>query len=190
MGLGQISFYLSAAAASGHTGESQRPQHSGRIAVALRRAQARTAQFVELHGFSTIFTLSLFPNPLTTFASITAGAMGMGFRRFLPADFAGHADSRTDPCTIRALDAGRLRERPTAGSSPHRLGRTWPRGRTRSCPERDEPDWACGPSALLPSHHRDRFLLDIDVGRTETSTITCLIDPPVNRRGARPRSRR
>jgi membrane protein DedA with SNARE-associated domain len=90
MGLGQISFYLSAAAASGHHSESEKPSHLGRVAVALRRAQARTAQFVELHGISTIFTLSLFPNPLTTFASITAGATGMGFSRFLPADFAGH----------------------------------------------------------------------------------------------------
>ncbi len=90
MALGQLSFYVSAAAAAGHAVESQTPRHAGRVAVALRRAQDRTARFVELHGFPTIFTLSLLPNPLTTFASITAGTMGMGFRRFLPADLAGH----------------------------------------------------------------------------------------------------
>ena len=56
----------------------------------LRGAKDRTATFVEFHGFPTIFTLSLLPNPLTTFATITAGSMGMSFRIFLVANFAGH----------------------------------------------------------------------------------------------------
>ena len=30
------------------------------------------------YGFPTILTLSVLPNPLTTFATITAGTMGMG----------------------------------------------------------------------------------------------------------------
>ena len=38
----------------------------------------------------TIFMLSTFPDPLTTFATITADSMGMGFRGFLVASFAGH----------------------------------------------------------------------------------------------------
>jgi membrane protein DedA with SNARE-associated domain len=56
----------------------------------MRRAKERTKDFVERHGFPTIFTLSVLPNPLTTFATITAGTMGMSFRTFLVANFAGH----------------------------------------------------------------------------------------------------
>ena len=89
MALGQTSFYLTAAAGSDRLSGSGKDR-SGRAADVLRRAKARVEDFVERHGFPTIFTLSVLPNPLTTFATITAGTMGMGFRTFLVANFAGH----------------------------------------------------------------------------------------------------
>lgn len=89
MALGQTSFYLTAAAGSDRL-SGKGKDRSGRAADVLYRAKARTEDFVERHGFPTIFTLSLLPNPLTTFATITAGSMGMGFRTFLVANFAGH----------------------------------------------------------------------------------------------------
>ena len=89
MALGQTSFYLTAAAGSDRLSGSSK-ERSGRLVDVLRSAKDRTADFVERHGFPTIFTLSVLPNPLTTFATITAGSMGMGFRTFLVANFAGH----------------------------------------------------------------------------------------------------
>jgi membrane protein DedA with SNARE-associated domain len=89
MALGQTSFYLTAAAGSDRLSGSGKSR-SGRLADTLRTVKDRTADFVERHGFPTIFTLSVLPNPLTTFATITAGSMGMGFRTFLVANFAGH----------------------------------------------------------------------------------------------------
>jgi membrane protein DedA with SNARE-associated domain len=89
MALGQTSFYLTAAAGSDRL-SGKGKDRSGRAADVLYRAKARIEDFVERHGFPTIFTLSLLPNPLTTFATITAGSMGMGFRTFLVANFAGH----------------------------------------------------------------------------------------------------
>lgn len=89
MALGQTSFYLAAAAGSDRFSGSGKGR-SGRLADTLRRAKTRTEDFVERHGFPTIFTLSVLPNPLTTVATITAGSMGMRFRAFLVANFAGH----------------------------------------------------------------------------------------------------
>ena len=89
MALGQTSFYLTAAAGSDRfSGKGK--DRSGSAADMLRKAKDRTEDFVERHGFPTIFTLSALPNPLTTFATITAGTMGMSFRTFLVANFAGH----------------------------------------------------------------------------------------------------
>jgi len=94
MALGQTSFYLTAASGSKHLQDSkdkkEKKARDGRVAVLLRRAKDKVADFVDRHGFPTIFTLSTFPNPLTTFATITAGSMGMGFREFLVANFLGH----------------------------------------------------------------------------------------------------
>jgi membrane protein DedA with SNARE-associated domain len=90
MALGQTSFYLTAAGGSAHLHGSKDSDPSGQIADVMRRAKERTEDFVQRHGFPTIFTLSLLPNPLTTFASITAGSLGMGFRGFLVANFLGH----------------------------------------------------------------------------------------------------
>ena len=92
MALGQTSFYLTAASGSQHLDGSKKDKkpREGRLADAMRKAMAVTANFVDRHGFPTIFTLSTFPNPLTTFATITAGSMGMGFREFLVANFLGH----------------------------------------------------------------------------------------------------
>ncbi len=94
MALGQTSFYLTAASGSKHLegskATSDKNPRKGRIPDALRKSKDVTEEFVGRHGVPTIFTLSTFPNPLTTFATITAGSMGMGFRRFLVANFAGH----------------------------------------------------------------------------------------------------
>jgi len=89
MALGQTSFYLAAAAGSDRFSGPGK-ERSGRVVDMLRSAKERTEDFVERHGFPTIFTLSVLPNPLTTFATITAGSLGMGFRTFLVANFAGH----------------------------------------------------------------------------------------------------
>jgi len=89
MALGQTSFYLTAAAGSDRL-SGKGKDRSGSAADLVRRAKDRTRDFVERHGFPTIFTLSVLPNPLTTFATVTAGTMGMGFRTFLVANFAGH----------------------------------------------------------------------------------------------------
>lgn len=67
---------------------------NGRILVpisGLRLAGMTMAAHQGAEG-PTIYTLSIFPNPLTTFATITAGSMGMGFREFLVANFAGHVN--------------------------------------------------------------------------------------------------
>lgn len=89
MALGQTSFYLTAAAGSDRfSGKGK--DRSGNLAELMRKVKDRVSDFVERHGFPTIFTLSTVPNPLTTFATITAGTMGMGFRTFLVANFAGH----------------------------------------------------------------------------------------------------
>jgi membrane protein DedA with SNARE-associated domain len=90
MAMGQASFYLASASGSSHLAASQRTPRSGPLARLMRRAQALTAEFVKQHGFPTVLVLSLLPNPLTTFASITAGKIGMGFRHFLLADTIGH----------------------------------------------------------------------------------------------------
>ena len=93
MALGQTSFYLTAAGGSKHlqgTTKKEKAPREGRIPDALRKAKDVTEDYVDRHGFPTIFTLSTFPNPLTTFATITAGSMGMGFREFLVANFLGH----------------------------------------------------------------------------------------------------
>jgi membrane protein DedA with SNARE-associated domain len=93
MALGQTSFYLTAASGSRHLqdpAKKEKKPREGRLAQTMRKAMEVTADFVDRHGIPTIFTLSTFPNPLTTFATITAGSMGMGFREFLIANFAGH----------------------------------------------------------------------------------------------------
>ena len=86
-------FYLTAAGGSKHlqgTTKKEKAPREGRIPDALRKAKDLTEDYVDRLGIPTIFTLSTFPNPLTTFATITAGSMGMGFRSFLVANFAGH----------------------------------------------------------------------------------------------------
>jgi membrane protein DedA with SNARE-associated domain len=90
MALGQTSFYLTAASGSDRLRSSKKSDRTGQVADVMRRAKERTEDFVRRHGFPTIFTLSLIPNPLTTFATITAGSLGMGFRGFLAANFLGH----------------------------------------------------------------------------------------------------
>jgi predicted ABC-type transport system involved in lysophospholipase L1 biosynthesis ATPase subunit len=57
--------------------------------VPLAERRRRVTELLARHGFATISLLSLIPNPLTPFACGTAGAMGMGFRRFVLASLLG-----------------------------------------------------------------------------------------------------
>ena len=106
MGLGQMSFYCTAAAGSKRARGSKKAPRSGRIVDFMRRMKERVAQFFELHGIPTIFGLSLVPNPLTTFASITAGSLGMGFRRFLPMPAHMAAREMTEPARVMTSTPG------------------------------------------------------------------------------------
>ena len=90
MALGQTSFYLTVAGGSARLHSSKESGRSGQIADVMGGAEERTEDFVQRHGFATIFALSLVPKPLTTFATTTAGSLGMGFRGFLVANFLGH----------------------------------------------------------------------------------------------------
>lgn len=95
MALGQTSYYLSASAGSRriHThaaSETAASDGAQRARQVMQRARATIERLLRDYGVPTIFSLSALPNPFTTFASITAGSIGMGFRRFLAANFAGH----------------------------------------------------------------------------------------------------
>jgi membrane protein DedA with SNARE-associated domain len=98
MALGQTSFYVAGDAgrrrSSGHdTAASGPPRHArlARLSSGPRvvRTKERITQLIRVHGFATISVLSLVPTPLTTFGCATAGAMGMGFRRFVLASLLG-----------------------------------------------------------------------------------------------------
>ena len=95
MALGQTTYYLSASAGSRHLHHQADPDKETsprfpRVAGLMQRTEERIESLLRDYGVPTIFSLSALPNPFTTFASITAGSMGMGFRRFLIANFAGH----------------------------------------------------------------------------------------------------
>ncbi len=95
MALGQTSWYLSASAGARH---AHRPTGPGtgvparfpRFAHRWCGRREKIESLLRDYGVPTIFSLSALPNPFTTFASISAGSMGMGFKRFLIANFAGH----------------------------------------------------------------------------------------------------
>ena len=103
MALGQTSYYVTGDAGrrhtSGHAADvpAGPPRHarlarlSSRLSSSARitRAKERITQLLGVHGFATITVLSLLPSPLTAFACATAGAMGMGFRRFVLASLLG-----------------------------------------------------------------------------------------------------
>jgi membrane protein DedA with SNARE-associated domain len=87
MTIGQTSVYVAA-----RTGASRASRHHEAAAASgsrRARAEQRVNELIREHGSATILGLSLLPNPLTTLATVSAGAMGMGFRRFLIATFAG-----------------------------------------------------------------------------------------------------
>jgi membrane protein DedA with SNARE-associated domain len=98
MALGQTSYYV-AADASRHRSTEHSPRAPGpprhprlaRLSSSPRmlRARERITHLIGVHGFATIAVLSLIPSPLTAFACGTAGAMGMGFRRFVLASLLG-----------------------------------------------------------------------------------------------------
>jgi membrane protein DedA with SNARE-associated domain len=98
MGLGQTSYYVAGDAgrhrATGHPPQPPGPPRHARMArlsssSRVMRARARITELIAVHGFATIGVLSLIPTPLTAFACGTAGAMGMGFRRFVLASLLG-----------------------------------------------------------------------------------------------------
>ncbi len=66
---------------------------SAGLAARARSAMSRARDVVERrmhrHPQRTVFALSLIPNPLTTFATVTAAAIGMEYHRFLAASLAG-----------------------------------------------------------------------------------------------------
>jgi membrane protein DedA with SNARE-associated domain len=87
MALGQISFYAAARTSAGRA-SAHHTESLGRR-KRLAAAKDRVEDLVRRHGFATILGLSLVPNPLTTLACASAGALGMGFRRFAAATLVG-----------------------------------------------------------------------------------------------------
>jgi membrane protein DedA with SNARE-associated domain len=88
MTIGQVSVYV--AARSGASRATSHGHHESAQPESRRaRATQRVEELIREHGFATILGLSLIPNPLTTLATVSAGAMGMGFHRFLIGTFAG-----------------------------------------------------------------------------------------------------
>jgi membrane protein DedA with SNARE-associated domain len=87
MTLGQVSVYTAARTGAGRASSLQAEPAS----PTSRRARAMewVRSLIRAHGFVTILGLSIVPTPLTTLATVTAGAMGMGFRRFSIASLAG-----------------------------------------------------------------------------------------------------
>lgn len=98
MALGQTSYYVAGDSGRRHAATrgadpSAPPRHPrlARFSSGPRvvRAKHRVTELLAHHGIATISLLSLVPNPLTPFACGTAGAMGMGFRRFVLASLLG-----------------------------------------------------------------------------------------------------
>jgi len=98
MALGQTSFYVAGDAGRRRTASHDpavtgSPRHArlARLSAGPRVAQAkqRITRLLRVHGFATITLISVIPSPLTAFACGTAGAMGMGFRRFVLASLVG-----------------------------------------------------------------------------------------------------
>jgi membrane protein DedA with SNARE-associated domain len=102
MALGQTSYFFATRAgehrvAGHHRGGEHRieksPKEAGRLVAwsraVLERAKAGVSRLMHTHPQSTIFLLSVVPNPLTTFATVTASAAGVEFVRFFAASLAG-----------------------------------------------------------------------------------------------------
>jgi membrane protein DedA with SNARE-associated domain len=98
MSLGQTSYYIAGDSgrrhSAAHSVDPTAPPRHARLArlsngARIVSAKQRVTELVGRHGFATISLLSLIPNPLTPFACGTAGAMGMGFRRFVLASLLG-----------------------------------------------------------------------------------------------------
>ncbi len=98
MALGQVSLYVAADAAAQRSATARhaaaRSRGSSRLGRAIsgdraRRARDKLDGLLRHHGFATILGLSMVPNPLTSLGVGMAGAMGMGFRRFLAATLIG-----------------------------------------------------------------------------------------------------
>ena len=110
MAVGQISYYVAANARAhravddaDHAHDAKHPERGPSLLSRLGggervgRAKDRVERQLDAHGFATIVILSLLPNPLTMFACATAGATGMGFRRFILASLLGRLDPGAGP---------------------------------------------------------------------------------------------
>jgi membrane protein DedA with SNARE-associated domain len=98
MACGQTSYYIAGDTGRRHAAAhvddpSGTPKHPRLAGLSngprIVRAKRRIAELLGHHGVATIALLSLVPNPLTPFACGTAGAIGMGFRRFVLASLLG-----------------------------------------------------------------------------------------------------
>jgi membrane protein DedA with SNARE-associated domain len=99
MALGQTSLYVVAASAREGVARREeearhdqaRPSRLQAMASGERAsaARARLERLLHQHGSATIVGVSLLPTPLTAIAAGMAGAMGLGFRRFVVASLVG-----------------------------------------------------------------------------------------------------
>lgn len=102
MALGQTSYFFATRAgehhvaerhAHGRHAEGQASRTPGRIVSSsralLERAKGAVSRLMHTHPQPTVFVLSVIPNPLTTFATVTAAATGVPYGRFLVASLAG-----------------------------------------------------------------------------------------------------
>jgi len=103
MALGQSSYFLATRAGKRRVDEHGHPAthiHDAPPASRSRRAVARSKELLARgreriqrrmadHPRQTIFMVAVIPSPLTTFATVTASATGIPFRRFITASLAG-----------------------------------------------------------------------------------------------------
>jgi hypothetical protein len=103
MALGQTSYFFATRAGEHrvaghrrlgrHSATAKAPRKPGRLMTDSRKVMDRAKAIVErvmhTHPQLTVFGLCVIPNPLTTFATVTASAAGVQFVRFFVASLAG-----------------------------------------------------------------------------------------------------
>jgi len=102
MALGQTSYFFATRAgehkAAGHHGlhrggPEKTPKKPRRLVTEWRalveRGHDAISRLMHTHPQRTVFAVSIIPNPLTTFATVTASASGVHFARFFVASLAG-----------------------------------------------------------------------------------------------------
>ena len=102
MALGQTSYFFATRAGEhrvaghhvlGRRAVGKAPRKPGRLVTEwrelLERSKRAVSNLMHSHPQRTVFALSVVPNPLTTFATVTASAAGVEFVRFFVASLAG-----------------------------------------------------------------------------------------------------